>query len=377
MLRVDHKILNRDNKSMTTESFLHFVFSNNAALIETLVAAILLTAAYLTYRTYKMSKDLEPGGTSASTGQLESMLKKVLEQSGRAPAAIMPASGEAEGPSAAEVAVLAEQNSKLKNELNKRLLELEQIRTNVANSSHETMPADVRAALETQIQELQKKLEEFDIISQDIADLSFYKEENQRLQSEIDALKKGAPAKGLNEAPPADVKSTELKQTGPKQTEPKGPSPLKPVPDQKAAEPAPEPTAKADAPPPAEAPAVTAVQEVGDEDLIKEYAAMVDAHRSAILPSADSTTAAKMAAAKEIGEPATEVDLGTMDLDKMVAEAGTLDENAAAPTVDVLNENTDPDKIAAEATSMVDPQTKAVMGEFEKFATKETKAKPS
>src|SRR5690606_29016337 len=45
--------------------------------------------------------------------------------------------------------------------------------------------------LDAKIKELQAKLSEYEIISEDIADLSFYKEQNAKLAREVEALKSG------------------------------------------------------------------------------------------------------------------------------------------------------------------------------------------
>jgi hypothetical protein len=356
---------------MTTESFLQYIFSHNAVLIETFVTAILLTAAFLTYRSFKMSKEEEQGSSSlGDTSQLESMLKKVLEKGvQQAEGSLAPAE---DSPVSGEVAKLSEQNAHLKNELNRRLLEMEQLKNSKssgASAPQAGVPPEVKVALENQVKELQKKLDEFDIISQDIADLSFYKEENQRLIHELEArggeppVVRAPPVAAKAAARPVAEEAAKPKVAAPDVAAAPAPAEPKVSAPEPVAEAAPEPVIETPAP---AATSETAVQEVGDEDLIKEYAAMVDAHRSSILPSTDS--AVDLSASPAVP---SDLDLGTLDIDKMVVEAGSLDETAAAPAVDVLNQSIDPDKIAAEATSMtVDPQAKAVMGQFEKFATK-------
>ena len=61
-----------------------------------------------------------------------------------------------------------------------------------------------RAQLEAKLAELQAKLAEYEIIEDDIADLSLFKEENRKLKAEIEALK-SAPAQPVALAPAAPV----------------------------------------------------------------------------------------------------------------------------------------------------------------------------
>lgn len=55
-------------------------------------------------------------------------------------------------------------------------------------------PAEDVEALREKVQELEAKLKEYEIIEDDIADLSTYKEENARLRAQLDQLGQGGPA---------------------------------------------------------------------------------------------------------------------------------------------------------------------------------------
>ena len=366
---------------MTTENFLLFFFKNNAVLIEVLVVMILLFAAFLTFRSFKVSKDEELGVSPAGEiGPLEEMMKKLLEKANALPmagtvtqsATAAGSGGEAKGIEAKsiEAKALLEQITTLKKQLESKQGEIESIKAVAPAGATAAAPAagmskEDKTAMENQIKELQRKLEEFDIISADIADLSFYKEENQRLQKELGATKTGAPT-------------------------PVAAPPIPPIPPTPSAAPASVGAAPVTEPAKVEG----SVQEVVDEDLIKEYAAMVDAQRAGepaqpvpvkavpLVPEESSVQSQSVPGMPDIdipaiGEniapsPAAEIDLGNLDLDKMVAEAGNLSESVAVPTEDILNQSTDAEKLAKEAEKMtVDPQTKEVIGQFEDFAKKE------
>jgi hypothetical protein len=78
--------------------------------------------------------------------------------------------------------------------------------TALAQTSNQQPPKsdDEAKKLESKVKDLEARLAEYEIISEDIADLSFYKEENIRLQNELMALKNGeAPADAVVAAPEA------------------------------------------------------------------------------------------------------------------------------------------------------------------------------
>ena len=380
---------------MNTESFLLFFFKHNAVLIESLVVAILLAAAILTYRSFKISKEEESNkGASPDLAHLEGMLQKILEKSnsmpgGAAGAATSPAPKNNHPP--IDAAALTEQINILKKELEVRQQEITAIKASPsagAAAQPNELTNEEKASLEAQIKELQKKLEEFDIISADIADLSFYKEENLRLQKELANIKGAAPSTPapVAVAPPPPQPAP---AAPPPKPEPE-PAPVAKVVETPAAAPAPPPPpppveVKAAEPvveaPAAPAPVVeekaeaTAVQEVVDEDLIKEYAAMVDAQRSSLdeldsIPKAQSESKSEGETAASPSE--TESIVSNFDIEKMAAEATKLPEVDENSKVNILTETLDPEKLAEEANNMnADQQAKEIMGQFEDFSKKE------
>lgn len=98
---------------------------------------------------------------------------------------------------------LAEELARLKAELSDRETQLKKMKEEAPAADGAIGPAssDMTAKLNDQlkrIEELEAKLAEYEILEDDIADLSLYKEENARLKAELDSVKGGG-------APPAET----------------------------------------------------------------------------------------------------------------------------------------------------------------------------
>lgn len=178
---------------MSVESFLHFWSHYNTRIIEILVGLILLCLVYLAYRTFlaPVGGDEETAMGSSRRDDLEKTLTKILETQkvGAGPQL-------SDGEAAAEIARLrAEITEKDKQiaELKSRPESVEAVPAPAAAAAP-GLSAEEKARLEGTIRDLEARLAEYEIISEDIADLSFYKEENARLQKELEALKGGASA---------------------------------------------------------------------------------------------------------------------------------------------------------------------------------------
>ncbi len=395
------------------EKFLQFFIKHNALLIEAMIGLILVTAAFLAYRSFKNSKDEETGVLPADMGNLEETLKKILEKANQIPTqnvviqAGSPAAAAA-GAGSAEASSLAVEITKLKEELQKKQTEIEGMKSTGAGAtaSAEGLSLEEKNALNAQVNELKRKLEEYAIISADIADLSFYKEESARLQKELAA--KGtaaapAPASSAPAAPAAPVAAPTPPPETPPAPAPAAPTPV--VPEPVAAAPIPEPAAPA-AEPAAAIPPTTkpehAVENVIDDDIMKDFAAAVaDQGGSAIpeieippmeaAPAETPSAPADAAAMPEIDIPAigdekpkteenleaatADNQLGSLDIDKMVSEVGALPDASSIEIVDSLGGTMDPDKLAMEADTLTAdaPKTedKDLMGQFENFVKKE------
>lgn len=195
-------------KTVSVESFLHFWSHYNTRIIEILVGLILLCLVYLAYRTFLAPvRDEEISTGGANREDLEKTLNKILETQ-KAGAGPQLSDSEA----AAEVERLRAQVIE-----KDRIIADFKARPDAAVVSAEAqatvnaaaaVSAEEKAKLESMIKDLEARLAEYEIISEDIADLSFYKEENARLQKELEGAKNGAQpavaAAPVPEAAPAE-----------------------------------------------------------------------------------------------------------------------------------------------------------------------------
>ncbi|MCX7978649.1 MAG: hypothetical protein N2578_06555 [Bdellovibrionaceae bacterium] len=187
------------------EKFLHFWTTHNVLIIEVLFGVILFLILWLAWRGFSQTKAAEASRESVSANfnaeAIEKTLQKIVEQQLQSSSSSANVANQGSDPSgagavAAGDSVSLEQIGKLKAELaekEKLLAELNAKLSAAGESSAQTatISSEEKAALEGKIKELESRLQEYEIISEDIADLSFYKEENQKLQREIEALKKG------------------------------------------------------------------------------------------------------------------------------------------------------------------------------------------
>ena len=188
---------------------------------------------YLAYQTFFSSHDSTPTtAAGVDISELEKSLRKILESQNAAPkAAATPAaapasadpfdalpakdldkmeSAPAAAPAnpAADVAAQAELE-KLRLELNSKSRMLDEMKKlagmKAPGAAAGANPEELKA-LNDKIKDLESRLAEYEIISEDIADLSFFKEENRKLQDELAALRGGAPAPATPaESAPADA----------------------------------------------------------------------------------------------------------------------------------------------------------------------------
>ncbi|PIS11193.1 MAG: hypothetical protein COT73_05260 [Bdellovibrio sp. CG10_big_fil_rev_8_21_14_0_10_47_8] len=386
---------------------------HNATIIEVLIGASLVAVVFLAIRSFLIAKD--PGAAGAALpSDLEETLKKIIEKANQVPSA---AAVSGEGGKE-----LVEEISKLKGELEKKQKQIEEIKNSPAAAAAPAggMSSEEKSGLEAKLKELQAKLAEYEIISEDIADLSFYKEQNAKLQKELEAAKGGAPAPAaaagtVSTPPPAEDAAPP--SVAPAPTPPEVPAPPSeapaPTPPEVPAPPseAPAPTPPEVPAPPSEAPAPTppevpaspqaeataapaaaeepapAVENVIDDALMAEFAAAVEKQKvsapaapagdgKAAAPAAPAPAATAVAAAAPAAAVPTADDasLGSMDMDKMMAEAAGI---SAANVPDInpeqaLGTEVDENKLLQEAKALeaVKPEDKALMGEFENFVKK-------
>lgn len=201
------------------DQFLDFWSAHNITIIEGLIALVLVLAAITSYRLiFSQDGDSADAGGVANSAELEKTLQKILEGQKGAPAGTAGAasSGDAED---------------LKLQLRARDNELEDLRNQLASAQAQVPPIpaegeapvagasavggaaasitnEERSNLENKIHDLEARLAEYEIISEDIADLSRYKEENAKLNEELSRLG-GAASAASTPAPAAAAPAPE------------------------------------------------------------------------------------------------------------------------------------------------------------------------
>jgi len=342
-----------------------------------LLGLTLLAILFLSIRMFLGAKNPEVStGSSVNMENLEVTLKQLLEKAGQVPTASTVA---AAGGSEDSQRLLTEITN-LKTDLQEKQKQIEVLKTAPATSAAggAGMSSDEKNQMEAQLRELQAKLSEYEIISEDIADLSFYKEQNAKLQKELDAVKGGAGATASKAAPtpapapsapppPVEVEAASVAAPEPAvaRAEPEivgrssSSSPAE-IPSEVAA--APEvPTPVTPAAPAASAAAEEAVDTSVDDDLMAEFAAAVEKQK-ALNPDGSAPAS-----------DAANVDLGQMDMDKMMAEAAVI--KTDVPEIDpskALGTGLDENKLLQEAAALdsVTSEDKKLMGDFENFVKK-------
>lgn len=175
---------------MNLEKFLTFVTHHNESIIQWLFFGILLLAGTLIARSLFGKKTAEAAAESG--GDLHSALEKILANTSKLENLAL---DRAAASPQAEALVTA-----LKADLVVREKELSELKAKGGNSEE-------ASELSGRIKELESKLAEYEILEDDIADLSLYKEENVRLKSELDRVKAGGAAAAP--APTAAVAAVE------------------------------------------------------------------------------------------------------------------------------------------------------------------------
>lgn len=191
--------------------------------------------------------------------------------------------------------------------------------------------ADLAAQLE-KVKELQAKLSEYEIIEDDIADLSIFKEENKKLKDEIEKLRAAT-------------------QTAQVQVQTAQASVI-------------DPTASTEAVHAAqsaiiETPARTPVESFKldtDDDVMGEFA---QALSGGAKPAAESASSSMSADEEAVADP-----FGPLDTEKMIAEVASLGEGTAESSTSVLEDELDTDRLMAEM-GMSEPVTPSAEPEFE------------
>ncbi|MGZ3723376.1 MAG: hypothetical protein ACXVA9_10625 [Bdellovibrionales bacterium] len=170
---------------MNLESTLYYFTHHSESIIQWLFLSILLLSAFVIGRLIFAKKEAAAGGAEgavfADGSDVKVFLQKILDQTAKLETVKL------EGISPANMGEVEAQVQTLKKDLQAREEEITKIKS--AGGSAVAGDADKLGA---RIKELETKLAEYEILEDDIADLSLYKEENIRLRSELDKLKSGA-----------------------------------------------------------------------------------------------------------------------------------------------------------------------------------------
>ncbi len=174
---------------MNLEQILSRFTHNAESIIQWLFLFILALSGFLISR-WLLFKKSDPGEGAEVAGpgpEVSLVLQQILERTAKLDSAtVQPMSPE-------QVALAETQVQGLKKELSAREDELKALR---AAGSGNTGEAD---KLNARLKELEAKLAEYEILEDDIADLSLYKEENLRLRGELEKLR-GAGGGGASPA---------------------------------------------------------------------------------------------------------------------------------------------------------------------------------
>ena len=314
---------------MNLEQALTKFTHHSETIIQWLFFAILLVSGLLIAR-FLFSKK-EAGDESP---ELSGALQKILEQTAKLESLSL------DKMSVQGVASVDAQVQTLKADLQAREAEITKLKVGGESSGK---VAEEAAALSGRIKELEAKLSEYEILEDDIADLSLYKEENTRLRSEIERVKGGAAS-----APAAagdDIVAEFAQAVG-------GADPVLSEADELAALLAPQIAAAA----------TIEVPDTGDpmadfESAVKAEKAAIGSVAAASAPAAPKTPALSGEAddlfaefSSSTTEPTDEGADGALDTEKMMAEMAAL--VGMEPSADnALEEGIDTDKMALEASS--------------------------
>lgn len=319
---------------MGVEKFLEIWSQYNIPLIQGLFGFILILILFLAFKNFFGASEEFSTGVNPD---IEKTLQKILEQSQRATLSVgseMSASHVSlpgEEHDSEEEGMDAEASQKLEAALAAKDLEIAELKNAQAAK---VGGGEELKTFKDQIKLLEERLSEYEIIAEDIADLSKFKEENSNLQREIENLKKSG---GSVAAPIAQKVEAPVIEEIPTPVAPLIPSPV------------PEPPA----------PEVTPVDSAPEmDDLEKEFQALVEAQKAGSL----SQQEAALTAAPTLEEPPA--------LD-VVLEAAPAMPTVADTQMDIdaiLAQHSSNEPAVVEAAPKSDDNR--LLGDFEKFIEK-------
>ena len=358
---------------MSFAKFLTFVTAHSESIIQWTAFVILSLVGVIIGRQIFAKRTGASLGDGASLsggplpGEIQNVLQKILEQTNK----LQNVSIETSRSSGSELLPenVAAELEMLKKDLQTREEEISRLQKGLGGPGAGDGQFKEYSG---RIKELEAKLEEYSILEDDIADLSLYKEENQRLKNEIEQLK-GAGATA-SAAPAAGPAATVAATPAPTPVAPPAPAPTAP--------PAPSADLGAASEP---VPNSTPINNESDEDLVAEFAqamgqpaaAETPAKAPVELPSTDNPMAdfedtvkidkgeappKEEASEKEEGstdlfgefsESGEQEEFSDFDADKMMEEmAALVTSEAAADGGSALDEGVNTDKMLSEAAQL-------------------------
>lgn len=309
------------------EQFIRFILSHNLAIIQWLIFAIVgigvMALGMMIFGKDEASSssdhasatNADQAGTSTvNMDELAAKLKEVMASVAQTGATF------AGGP------LNPEQMGQFQAELQTKRQEVEELKKAVAEAQSKSESADVATYLK-KIKDLENRLAEYEILEDDIADLSLFKEENARLKEELARVKGGEAAvvtseEIVEEFQAAIDESKEVESSSDEGTD----GFMAALEDEVSGD-----ALSSSEPAPSEAPApdpVPASEPETADDLLSEFAA-------------------------ELGQEVSEGEASGADLDadKMLAELSGLEE--VADDGSALEELTDMEKMASEASTLL------------------------
>lgn len=258
----------------------------------------------------------------ADFSRIEASIEKILLKADGFKAASGGASG---SPASAEALASAPEYQALKKELEEKKVEVQTLKERVADVAEDNTPE-----LLAKIKGLESRLAEYEIIEDDIADLSHYKEENERLKKQLagDAGATSAPeAEAAETAAEAEVETSPIADDFSKAVDDLESQVAKPA----------EPVAKKAAAKKTEAAPASAAPINDDEVPVEKAAAAASSDVFAEYQDVD-------------GESDPMAGLGDIDTNRMLEEIQGLE--AEAGSADVLTQAPDVEKMVEEAKKL-------------------------
>lgn len=258
---------------MKLEQFINYIMTHNVGFITVTFVVFVVVGLAATYFSF-FARESADGGqpVNINLGPIEEKLKEILEK--QPVAAVAGGSGA----SPEELEKFNQELTALKEQLESKDKEIETLKAQPTGGSNS-------AELENQIKDLKARLEEYEVIADDIADLTKYRKENTELKNEIEQLKSGgatpSPAAAAAPAPAAPAPA-------PAPVAAPAPEPVAAAPAPPPPAPAPEPPAPA-APAPAAAPAASSTEDLLGDDLMAAFAEAVAGQKAGVLDKGEAT----------------------------------------------------------------------------------------